>query len=84
MTIEPERILALCEMLKAWHYDNDTIRSSTDTEQFTKLIQQIVGGSEKGVEHNLGCMLSIIINIAERNNVSLTECLDAVYKDIKD
>jgi hypothetical protein len=29
-------------------------------------------------------MIVVLINIAERNNVSLTECLDQAWNDIKD
>ena len=29
-------------------------------------------------------MMVVLINIAERNNLSLTECLEVAYNDIKD
>ena len=29
-------------------------------------------------------MMVVLINIAERNGLSLTECLDVAYNDIKD
>jgi hypothetical protein len=29
-------------------------------------------------------MMVVLINIATRNNLTITECLDAAYNDIKD
>jgi hypothetical protein len=29
-------------------------------------------------------MIVVLINIAERNNISITECLDQAWHDIKD
>jgi NTP pyrophosphatase (non-canonical NTP hydrolase) len=38
----------------------------------------------KDIRDDIGDMIVVLINIAERNNVSLTECLDQAWNDIKD
>ena len=89
MTIEQERILALIEMVKQWHYDRNLILGSDDKTQFAKLIQEAGELSdnickEKDIKDDIGDMMVVLINIAERNNLSLTECLEVAYNDIKD
>ena len=89
MTIEKERILALIEMIKQWHYDRNLIHGSDDKTQFAKLIQEAGELSdnickERDIKDDIGDMMVVLINIAERNGVSLTECLDVAYNDIKD
>lgn len=89
MTIEQERILSLIEMIKAWHYDRNLIQGSDDKTQFAKLIQEAGELSdnickERDIKDDIGDMIVVLINIAERNEVSLTECLEVAYNDIKD
>ena len=38
----------------------------------------------KNVKDDIGDMIVVLINIAERNNLSLTQCLEEAYNDIKD
>ena len=38
----------------------------------------------KDIKDDIGDMLVVLINIAERNNISLTDCLEVAYNDIKD
>lgn len=89
MTVEQERILALIEMIKAWHYDRNLIHGSDDKTQFAKLIQEAGELSdnickERDIKDDIGDMMVVLINIAERNGFSLTECLEVAYNDIKD
>lgn len=89
MTIEQERILGLIEMIKAWHYDRNLIHGSDDKTQFAKLIQEAGELSdnickERDIKDDIGDMMVVLINIAERNGFSLTECLEVAYNDIKD
>lgn len=89
MTVEQERMLALCEMIKQWHYDRNLIEGSDDKTQFAKLIQEAGELSDnickgKDVRDDIGDMMVVLINIAERNGYSITECLEVAYDDIKD
>ena len=89
MTVEPERLLVLCEMVKQWHYDRNLIEGSDDKTQFAKLIQEAGELSDnickgKDIKDDIGDMLVVLINIAERNHVSITDCLEQAWDDIKD
>jgi len=89
MTVESERLLVLCEMVKQWHYDRNLIQGSDDKTQFAKLIQEAGELSdnickERDIKDDIGDMIVVLINIAERNNFSLTDCLEVAYNDIKD
>jgi NTP pyrophosphatase (non-canonical NTP hydrolase) len=38
----------------------------------------------KDIRDDIGDMMVVLINIAERNNLTLDECLEVAYNDIKD
>ena len=72
-----------------WHYDRNLIDGATDKDQFAKLIQECGELSEnicKGldVRDDIGDIIVVLINIAERNAVSISECLLVAWDDIKD
>jgi hypothetical protein len=72
-----------------WHRDRNLIAGSTDAAQHTKLVEEV-----KELETNIllsqpviddiGDCMVVLINIAERNGLSLFECLSHAYEDIKD
>lgn len=72
-----------------WHRDRNLIAGSTDAAQHTKLVEEV-----KELETNIllsqpviddiGDCLVVLINIAERNGLSLFDCLSHAYEDIKD
>ena len=72
-----------------WHRDRNLIAGSTDAAQHTKLVEEV-----KELETNIllsqpviddiGDCLVVLINIAQRNNLSLFDCLNHAYDDIKD
>ena len=79
----------LVEKIAQWHHDRNLIEGATDKDQFAKLIQEAGELSDnickgKDVKDDIGDMIVVLINIAERNNVTLTECLEVAYNDIKD
>jgi NTP pyrophosphatase (non-canonical NTP hydrolase) len=89
MTNENQWILTWVERIKQWHHDRNLIDGSTDKDQYMKLIQEAGELSDsickgKDIRDDIGDMLVVLINIAERNNISLTECLETAYNDIKD
>ena len=72
-----------------WHHDRNLIEGSTDKDQFAKLIQEAGELSDnickgKDVSDDIGDMIVVLLNIAERNKLSLADCLSKAWDDIKD
>ena len=79
----------LLEMIAQWHYDRNLISGSTDKDQCLKLIQEVGELSDnickqQPVIDDIGDIIVVLVNIAERNNLSMTECIEHAYNDIKD
>jgi uncharacterized protein YabN with tetrapyrrole methylase and pyrophosphatase domain len=79
----------LIENITKWHHDRNLINGSTDKDQYCKLIQEAGELSDsickgKSVADDIGDMIVVLINIAERNNLSISECLARAWDDIKD
>ena len=76
-------------LIKQWHHDRNLILGSDDKSQFCKLAEEMGELSSnickgKDIRDDLGDMMVVLINMAERNGISLTECLQVAYDDIKD
>ena len=89
MAAENEWILTWIERTKQWHRDRNLIEGATDKDQVCKLIQEVGELSDnvcknRDIRDDIGDIMVVLINIAERNNLSLTECLEVAYNDIKD
>lgn len=87
--IETTQIITWINNIKKWHHDRNLISGSTDKDQYLKLIQEAGELSDsickgKDIRDDIGDMMVVLINIAERNGLSLTECLEVAYHDIKD
>ena len=72
-----------------WHHDRNLINGSTDQAQFLKLIEEtgeLAGNLARGkdIRDDIGDIIVVLINIATRNNLTIKECLDVAYNDIKD
>lgn len=72
-----------------WHEDRNLIDGSDDKSQVMKLMQELGELSDsvcKGecIKDDIGDMLVVMINICKRNKVTLFECLDVAYDDIRD
>ena len=72
-----------------WHRDRNLIEGSTDKDQVLKLMQELGELSDsvcKGedIRDDIGDMLVVMINIIERNNLTLTDCFEQAWNDIKD
>lgn len=72
-----------------WHQDRNLIDGSTDQAQFLKLIEEtgeLAGNLARGkdIRDDIGDIIVVLINIAERNNLTIEECLEVAYDDIKD
>ena len=82
-------IEARIEQVKQWHIDRNLIEGASDKDQVCKLIQEVGELSDnvcknKDVADDIGDIMVVLINIAERNGLSLEHCLDVAYHDIKD
>ena len=89
MRPETTRLVALVEHIRHWHHARNLIDGATDKDQLAKLIQEMGELSDnickgKDIKDDIGDMIVVLINIAERNKVTLTECLEQAYGDIKD
>ena len=79
----------LVESIARWHHDRNLIDGSTDQAQFVKLIEEageLAGNISRSrdMTDDIGDMMVVLINIAERNGLSLKSCLSRAYSDIKD
>ena len=79
----------LIRKITQWHHDRNWIEGATDKDQLAKLIQEMGELSDnicKGndIRDDIGDMLGVMINIMERNNITIEECLAVAYMDIKD
>lgn len=89
ITIEGDNDLHnLIDKVIRWHYDRNLIEGSTDKDQVLKLAQELGELSDsvckgKDVKDDIGDMLVVMLNIAERNGVVLSECLKKAWDDIK-
>lgn len=77
------------QQVKQWHIDRNLIDGASDKDQVCKLIQEVGELSDnvcknKDVADDIGDIMVVLINIAERNGLSLEHCLDVAYYDIKD
>lgn len=79
----------LIEKTEQWHYDRNLINGATDKDQVLKLIQEVGELSDnvcKGqdIRDDIGDIVVVLINIMARNSLTLEECLEVAYNDIKD
>lgn len=83
------RTVALIDLIIDWHYQRNLIHGSTDKDQYMKLIQEAGELSDnickgRSIADDIGDMMVVLINIAERNNLTIEQCLQQAYNDIKD
>ena len=81
--------MKIVQLIEKWHEDRNLIKGSTDKDQVLKLLQELGELSDsvcKGTDlrDDLGDMLVVMINIMKRNNLTIDNCLEKAYNDIKD
>jgi len=86
---ENPRASSVINNIVSWHYDRNLIDGSTDKDQFMKLMQECGELSDnickgKSIADDIGDIIVVLINIAERNKLSIDDCLACAYLDIKD
>ena len=77
------------QKIKQWHVDRNLIEGATDETQFVKLqeeVDELRTNIENGttVIDDIGDIIVVLINIATRNNLTLTECVEYAWNEIKD
>ena len=77
------------EKIIQWHRDRNLIDGSTDKDQYMKLIQEMGELSDnickgKDIADDCGDIMVVLLNIMERNGLSMQHCLEVAYNDIKD
>lgn len=86
---ETNKLESLIKKVVQWHYDRNLIDGSTDKDQTLKLLQELGELSDnvckgRDIRDDIGDMLVVMLNITERNGVSLDECLSRAWDEIKD
>ena len=79
----------LAKNIAKWHHERNLIKGATDIDQFCKLIQEAGELSDnickgKDISDDIGDMIVVLINIAERNELTLKDCMQRAWDDIKD
>lgn len=79
----------LAKNIAKWHHERNLIKGATDKDQFCKLIQEAGELSDnickgKDISDDIGDMIVVLINIAERNELTLKDCMHRAWDDIKD
>jgi NTP pyrophosphatase (non-canonical NTP hydrolase) len=79
----------LIDRVEQWHEDRNLIEGATDKDQVCKLIQEVGELSDnvckgKDVADDIGDIMVVLINIAKRNGLPMSHCLEVAYADIKD
>lgn len=77
------------ESIAGWHHQRNLIDGSTHPAQFLKLIEEVgelAGNLARGrdIKDDIGDAIVVLINIAERQGVTIEECLQTAWHDIKD
>ena len=81
--------MKVIEQVKQWHYDRNLINGSTDKDQYLKLLEEVFElqtniMKRRPVIDDIGDIVVVLINIAERNGLTLEQCLSHAYDEIKD
>lgn len=84
-----DKMIELVTDVADWHHARNLVKGSTDQAQYVKLMEEageLAGNIARGkdIEDDIGDMLVVLINLAERNNTTLFECLSVAWLDIKD
>jgi uncharacterized protein YabN with tetrapyrrole methylase and pyrophosphatase domain len=82
-------VSAYISNIAQWHHDRNLIDGATNMSQFAKLISEageLSNNIAKGKDcrDDIGDMIVVLINIAERNDYTIEECLAQAWNDIKD
>ena len=77
------------QLVAEWHDDRNLIEGSTDAAQMHKLLEEVNELDQDvhdgfDLRDEMGDVLVVLINIAERNGFTLRQALETSYNKIKD
>lgn len=77
------------QKIVGWHHDRNLIEGATDKDQLCKLVQEVGELSDnickgRSVADDIGDCIVVLVNIAERNKLTLKDCMEVAWNDIKD
>lgn len=83
------KVPQLVKFISEWHHARNLIDGATDQSQYVKLIEEageLAANISRGrdISDDIGDMVVVLINIIERNGLTLEHCLQVAYDDIKD
>ena len=86
--IEKYDLETLIQKVINWHHARNLVEGSTDKDQTLKLLQELGELSDsvckgKDIRDDIGDMMVVMLNIMTRNNLSLEDCLQKAWDDIK-
>lgn len=89
ITKESNELIEYVEKIKSWHYDRNLINGANAKDQVCKLIQEVGELSDnvckgRDISDDIGDCIVVLVNLAEREGLSLTDCVKQAYNDIKD
>lgn len=87
--LEDSRLVDYVEEIKVWHHDRNLIEGATAKDQVCKLIQEVGELSDnvckgRDISDDIGDCIVVLVNLAEREGLTLTGCVKQAYDDIKD
>lgn len=82
-------MIELIEKVKQWAHDRNLINGSDSKTQCLKLMAEVGELADSINKHDIiaddiGDCLVVLTIIAEQHNLSLSDCLETAYNDIKD
>ena len=82
-------MLKLEKKIVEWHKARNLIEGSSDHQQFEKLLEEVEElrlniMNSQDISDDVGDIIVVLINLCERNQLSLSECMNVAYNDIKD
>jgi uncharacterized protein YabN with tetrapyrrole methylase and pyrophosphatase domain len=81
-------VLKLEKKIVEWHKARNLIKGSSDHQQFEKLLEEVEElrlniMNSQDISDDVGDIIVVLINLCERNQLSLSECMNVAYNDIK-
>ena len=81
-------MLKLEKKIVEWHKARNLIKGSSDHQQFEKLLEEVEElrlniMNSQDISDDVGDIIVVLINLCERNQLSLSECMNVAYNDIK-
>lgn len=78
-------------LIAQWGYERNIIQAGTPKDQFVKLMSEIgeladhiAKSDREGIRDDIGDCMVVLTMIAYQNGLSVYECLEQAYNDIKD